>query len=190
MNQYGATTPLYEPNLYDKLTGYDWGRDRCLRNSLEAYKCFTQYMINVRNNIGWSDTVVRHVNSRALDFAGDFNTPAINFWKVIQDQLFDWIDETGYDITDLPKYEDVLKILDMRTENAVDYEKMMRDRKRFLLNVAGQTTGDLWSYWNMLPKEVRIGAYIVGGVAIIGYTLPILTSISKLTKVLLSNDKK
>ena len=184
MIHYGTTTPLYEPNLYDKLTGYDWGRDRCLRNSLEAYKCFSQYMINVRNNIGWSNTVVQHVNARALENAGGFDTPAIQFWKIVQNQLFDWIDETGYDITDLPKYEDVLKILDMRTENALDYEKMMRDRKRFLLDVAGNTAGDIWSYWNMLPKEVRIGAYIIGGVALIGYTLPILTTITRTTKLL------
>lgn len=180
-NHYGDT--LYNTTLYERLTGMDWGRDRCVRNSMEAYACFSKFMSNARDNIGWDATVVQHVVNEAFRYRGTLQTDASVFWTAIRKNLIQWISQTGYEVVDMPKYDKVLATLDSATEGAFDYKLLKDENSQFFQNVALATTGDIWDYWQQVPPQVRYIAYGIGGLMVISYTMPIISSIAKLLTI-------
>jgi len=186
---YGST-PLYTPTFYQILTGFDYGTDRSFRNSLEAYNAFIIFMMNTRDNVGWSDIVVQNLIERAKQYKGNLNTPAIDFWNNVQKNIIAWVHETGYEITDLPKWESTFNVLDNYTDGAFSYNKLKLENDQFLQNLAKQTTKDIWSYWNELPKEIRWAIYGIGGIIVLSYTLPIIKGVSNLTKLIITKKDK
>lgn len=172
--------PLYQPTWYDKIVGTDFGVDRCLRNSQEAYTCFSQYMIRVRNEMGWSVSAVDYINKKAFAYRNIGDGNAAEFWRKIQKNLLKWIQQSGYHYTDFNQWEPVLRILDQMSANSFDYETMMDDRDKFFTKVGAETTKDIWGYWQKVPKEARWVVYGVGGLYAASVLYPIINMIVKL----------
>ena len=61
MHQLGRHSHYgYTPTWFDWMTGYDWGTDLCNRSGTEAFLCYQNYLLRVRQNIGWlSDKVMQ-----------------------------------------------------------------------------------------------------------------------------------
>lgn len=182
---YGVTA-LYEPDWWAKLTGMDWGTSRCLRNSVEAYVCFSEMMFRAESDFGWNSAVVDKMVSEAFKYKGNPNleNSAYTFWKAVQENFLKWVRLAGWNIVDLPKWDDVLRQIDLSTESAFDYMKIKEEADRIIQNTAMSTTSDLWYLWQTkVPMPVRVGTYVVVGGAVLAYTAPVLRLLGKLIYV-------
>lgn len=181
MQYYGTT--LYEPNWWAKLTGMDWGTERCLRNSMEAYVCFSEMMFKAESQFGWNTQVVNYLVKKAFDYRGNANLQdsAYQFWEAVQNNFMSWVKDTGWNVVDLPRWEGVLRQMDSSTEGAFEYAKAKKEADRIFLNTAISTSSDLWYLWmENVPKSVRIATYVVVGGAVLSYTYPIFNVLGKL----------
>jgi len=172
---YGTT--LYDANWWQKLTGMDWGTDRCLRNSKEAYVCFSEMMYQAESRFGWNTQVVNYIVTQAYQYSGRSNLKdsAYFFWENIQKNFMTWIKNTGWNIADLPNWQAVLRQIDSSTDGAFSYAQAEKEANEIFQKVALQTSSDLWYLWQTkVPKKLRIATYIIAGGAILSYTYPLL----------------
>ena len=189
---YGTTT-LYDPTLWQWITGMDWGTSRCLRNSQEAYVCFTEMMYGAEASFGWNTDLVNTLVQKASIYRGnaDLSTPATHFWRGVQKDFMQWVKDSGHHIADQPKWKSILEQIDRQTEGAFNYSEVKKDADRIFQKVAIQTTGDLWHLWTTnVPKEVRWVAYAVIGGTVLTYTYPVINLFGKLIFMKKRNKNK
>ena len=184
---------LYDPNWWDKLTGMDWGTDRSLRNSVEAYKYFSDLMYMTANKLGWNAESVNYIVRKAYSWSGnaDLSTNAIYFWTGVQDNFMTWVKESGWNIQDFPKWKDIIKLIDMNTDGALSYKKVKENADKIFQNTAIATTGDLWHLWQTnVPKELRWIAYGVGGLLVFSYTYPVIRMVGRTARMIIPKKKE
>ena len=164
---------LYEPSMWDYITGMDWGKDRCLQNGIEAYICYSSMLTRAVLIFGWDQKAVNTLIEKAYGYR---NGTAKDFWGNVQKNFMKWVKETGWHISDFPKWKDVLKQMDLYTDSAFSFQELQDDADRIFQNTALATGGDLWEMWQTnIPQPLRIVAYVIAGGAVLAYTYPLLS---------------
>lgn len=158
----------YIPTWFDWLTGYDYGVDKCLRSGADAYLCYTQYLRQVRDNIGWTPQLINTLIVSAEPYS---KGSAIQFWKSVENNLLEWVKSSGYHPNDLPKFDKVLNVMDSFSDSAFSYDEIQKKKEQFFPDLYEQTQDDTWKsvqqFWKQLPTGVKIGAVSIVGL----YTL-------------------
>jgi hypothetical protein len=172
----------YTPTWFDWLTGYDYGVDKCLRSGSDAYLCYTQYLRQVRDNIGWTPQLV---NTLIVSAEPKSKGSATQFWKSVESNFLKWVKLAGYHPDDLPKFDKVLKVMDSFSDSAFSYDEIQKQKEQFFSDLYKETQDDAWEsvkqFWKQLPTGVKIGAVSIVGL----YTLTQIATIAKL----LTNDQ-
>ena len=156
-----------------------------MRSGADAYLCYVQYFRDVRDNIGWSSTIINNLIVQAEPFS---KGSASSFWKSVQNNFLKWIKELGYHPNDLPKFDKTLKVMDSFSDGAFSYDELQKQKKTFFQDVVAKTTVDLWDRialgWGNLPQGARIAIIAVGGL----YTVAQLAQLATLATVLIKSD--
>ena len=115
---------LHDPDWWDKLTGMDWGTDRCLRNGYEAYVCYSHILESATYHNGWDQQAVQYLIEKSFPYrTGD----SAEFWKAVQLGFMKWVKETGFIISDFPNWKQVLKVMDSATSGAFSYRETKKN---------------------------------------------------------------
>lgn len=136
----------------------DFGTDRCVRNSTEAFLCYKSYLDSVYYNIGWPKSVVQKLVNEAQKFSSG-KTAAV-FWKETQQRLLGWIKATGYSPTDLPKFDKVMGVLQSYSEGAFSWSELQKDLAE---GWNPSSIFDAEDFWKSIPIHYKIaGGAIIG----------------------------
>ncbi len=167
------------PSHYGNYT--DFGTDPCVRNSTEAYLCYSNYLNSVYYQIGWPQQLVQKLVSKAQPFST--GRSAADFWKQTQGSFFSWIKEAGYSPSDLPKLDKVGDVLESYSQGAFSWDDLQKELKK------GFSPPSLFNpkkWWEKQPRGTKIA--IIGGASLIGlyYISSLLGSAAQITQAIKS----
>lgn len=167
------------PSHYGSVT--DFGTDSCVRNSVEAYLCYSNYLNSVYYQIGWPQALVQKLVSNAQQFSQ--GRTAADFWRETQDSFLSWIKDAGYAPSDLPKLDKVAGVLESYSEGAFSWNQLQKDLKKGL-SLPNIFNPQNW--WEKQPRATKIA--IIGGVSLIGlyYVSSVLGSAAQISQALKS----
>lgn len=174
------TEVRYKPDFWDELTGFDFGTDRCYRNGFEAYVCYSNILTNAVLRFGWDQSATKYLIDQAFPYR---TSTSEYFWTQVQANFMNWVKDTGFFISDFPKWKKVLRVMDSATEGAFSYQKAKEDADNIFQNTLAKTGSDLWEMWQtQVPFQLRVLAYVIAGGAILSYTYPIFGLVGRSIK--------
>ena len=117
----------WEPSLWDKIVGTDYGIDPAFRSANGALQRYTKVLMDMVNSSvpanRWNKGLADHLISEATAvYRENPSQTSEEFWIKVRDNFKGWIKSAGWAQKGIPKIQTILKVMSGYTEGAIQYQ--------------------------------------------------------------------